>query len=254
LKKDGNENVEVKMVTNDFLDYFLPSIDKITYVNPKVPWGNNTIYYNLIIYGNPGCGKTTVANSIAHMAIDKYGADNVNCVFAEDGNLGQLQSSGLEDKLINIMFADNVTMVIHDRETLTKFFRMRNIYHDTYGRSNGYILSILALHRYHGIPIELRSNVDGIIIRDTSLNPYDKTVLKHFMDNELLEKLMIELATKRFTNTELMNYSVFIGKTVKGLVSIPPRETFVFKRSINFLDKLWKDMLIEGEFNHLVRQ
>lgn len=221
---------QLQIVNKEFTEKFLPSKERIMRVDPKMPWANNVIYKNLILGGSPGSGKTTEANKIAGMIVDKYGEENVNCVFCEDGDLDKLMRIGLKPKMVNVLFADNVTLTVQNKETLVKFFTMRNQFHDRFGLKNGYILTIISLHRYHGISVDLRSIVDGIIFRGTSLNPYDRSVIKKFMDNDTLFGFLDQVEDLRENDRKMMDVSIYIGKGgVKGVLTLELKEKFHFK-------------------------
>jgi hypothetical protein len=230
-------------INKEFIEYFFPEKSLIKYKNPRIPYANNVIFKNLIMYGFPGSGKTVLANSLVGIALDKYGKRNVNARISEEGDLTSLLNRCLEPKLINILFSDNTTLVKQDKQTLIDYFRMRNIFYDRFKRSNGYIFSILSLHRFHSIPIELRTCMDGLLIRDTSLNPYDKNILKNFIGNEELFKFMELCSDKRIKQRNLMNISIFIGRTFKGLLNIPPEDRYLFKSAPSLLEMLQEEAL-----------
>ena len=215
------------MITDDFLELIFPDRDVIDYKDKDIPYANNIIYHSLIVFGFPGSGKTTWVNSLAGHAIDKYKIDNVYASFSESGDLNSIINN-FNPRLINLLYTDNATLAKYDDDTLHSYFMLRNLAHERYGITNGYILSIIALHRYYSIPVEFRSVVDGIIIRDVSLNPYDNSLLKKFIDDDDLFNVMKDISVKRRDHRELMNFSIFIGKSMKGLVYMAPRRDFYF--------------------------
>lgn len=214
-------------VTREFLDQFFPSIEQIEKINPEIPYANNIIYHSLIAFGFPASGKTTLCNTLAGYARDKYGDKNVNAMFSEKGNL-QAILDNFKPKLVNILYTDNATLAEYDKKTIHDYFMLRNITAKKFGITQGYILSIIALHRYFAIPIEFRSIIDGMILRDVSLNPYDNNVIKKFISNDELHKLLKELSVDRNKHRKLMNFSIFVGKTLKGVLCLPPRREFYF--------------------------
>jgi len=234
---------------NDFIinDYFIkkffPTKERILHQDPRMPWANNVIYRNIIEYGNPGSGKTTLSNSIAGISVDTYGLDNVNARFREDGNLEVLMHRGLEPKLVNILFTDNATLRKQSNDTLVSYFTLRNKFYDRFHRepwnlSNGYILSIISLHRYHGINVDMRSVVDAIIIKDVSLNPYDKRIISSFIEDSEQLELLDQIVDLRFDETKLMNYSILVTRNKVGMLNLPPRDVFYFKEPERLIDIL----------------
>jgi hypothetical protein len=216
---------------------FFPDKAKIEEKNPKIPYANNIIYHNLIIFGFPGSGKTTTVNSLAGYASDKYGSNNLTSLFSEDGDLEALINS-FTPNLANILYTDNATLAKYNKSTLHKYFMLRNIIHNKYGITNAYILSIIALHRYFSIPVEFRSVIDGLLIRDISINPYDNAILSKFIGNEELFELLKHISSQRSEQKSLLNLSVFVGKDIRGLVYLPARPTFYFKEPSRTFSKM----------------
>jgi len=208
------------LVNEDFFKMLFPN-KKIIERKPDINYeSNNIIFKNFIIFGYQGSGKTTTVNALGYYANKKYGKDNVNCAVSENGDLDLLLRWGLKPVLVNILFADNVTLRPLEKETLMRYFRIRHLFKQRYNLSNGYILSLISLHRFHSVPVELRTTIDGIIIKDSSLNPYDRSVLKRFIGQDFLDFLE-EIYLERDSRPELKRYSIFISKGVSGLISLP---------------------------------
>lgn len=224
-------------VTSKFLDYYLPDTESILFSDKGIPYANNVIFRSMILFGFPGSGKTTAANSIAGWAVEKYGEEQVNARISEDGSLTNLHQ-GLRDSLVNILFSDNTTLAKQDSIAIQDHFKLRNIFANQFQKRNGYIFSIIALHRYHGIPVELRSCIDGILIRDISLNPYDRTILKDFIDDDEMFEVATNLTDERITDKDLLNINIYIGRTIKGIVILNPSDKFYFKESVDTNNKL----------------
>jgi hypothetical protein len=234
-------NLVLLDVTKYFFEHFFPSMEKIMYVNPNISYANNTYYYNILLSGDMRSGKSTMANAIAAYAINKYGEENVNAIYDNKGSLENILVNGLQDKPVNVLFCDNATMVKQDKDVLRQYFTMRDIYRENFGKSNGLIINMLSLHRYHGVPIELRSNVDAIIFRDSSLNPYDKNLIKKFIDDFMLEQLLKQLTLEKEDNENLKSFNILVSKTHKGVLVVKPYDKFVFKEPQTLFDRL-KDL------------
>ena len=209
------------IINKEFFDYIFPSKEVISH-KPNVDYDtNNVIFKNILIFAYQGSGKSSTVNSIVQEAINRYGLSNVNARVSEEGDVGSLMRWGLRRTLVNILFADNATLRKQDRSTLMNYFRIRHLFKNRYGMSNGYILSLISVHRFYSIPIELRSNMSGIIFKDTSLNPYDERVIKKFIGSDFLHFLE-EASEKRDETPEMKDFSVFVGRNgFSGIISLP---------------------------------
>lgn len=230
-------------VNDYFKEKFVLNKDKVLYKNPDIPYANNVIYKSLLIYGNPGSGKTTTINSIAGMFVDEYGIENINARFKEDGNLEPLIYRGLAPKMVNLLFADNATLREQSKEVLNNYFTLRQRFFDKFNKdpwnlSNGYILNTISIHRYHGINTNFRSTVEGIIVKDISLNPYDRRAIASFVGNKELMEMLDEIVDLRFDDRALMNYSLLITRNKVGLLYLEPRKEFYFSEPLTLADAL----------------
>lgn len=223
------------LLNKEVYKFIFPTKRAINYT-PKVNYdSNNIIFKNLIIYGFQGSGKTSLVNSLVKIAIKKYGEHNVNAVMSEHGNLEMLMHFGLRPCLVNILFADNLTLRKLSRETLMDYFKIRHKFREKFGLNNGYILSILSLHRFHGIPVELRTTTHGLIVKDSTMNPYDRAILEKFIGKEFLS-FLDNISSEREKDPSLKEYAVFVNPSIKGLIKIPICKEMYIKEIGNYID------------------
>jgi len=223
--------LQINDVTRTFYKFIFPSKKRILYT-PKTKYEtNNVIFKNIILFGFQGSGKTLTAMRIVEEAIKKYGIEKVNAIISEEGDLEELIYFGLQNKLVNILFADNLTLRKIKEDVLRDYFRIRHLYYERFKQNVGYILSILSVHRFHGkgCPIELRTNMDGLIVKDTSLNPYDYHFIKRMIGEDLLNILKL-ISEYKNRNPRYKKYSVFVSKYFRGVVSFPIPKHNYFKR------------------------
>jgi len=206
--------------TTYFYSFIFPDIDKITYV-PKVNYFTNSIKFkNIVIYAKQGEGKTEVVRKLVEEAVKKYGEENVNAVVSEEGDLESLMNYGLNHKLVNILFCDNATLAKLKDHDIRKYFQIRHKWYNLTKRNYGYILSIIACHRFFSIPLTLRTYIDCSIWRNSATSPFDYNIVRKFINNEGMEFLEgVELA--REDNPELNIFSVFSIKRNIGLLLTP---------------------------------
>lgn len=205
--------------TDSFLSFLFPEQKQIEYM-PMVDYDINSIIMQVVeLYGKQGSGKTEFVRRTTELAVEKYGIENVNCVFSNHGSLHYLQRYALDDKMIQILFCDNLTLKKVSKQALADFFEIRHIWKARTGRSIGYILVFLGVHRFHGSPVELRTNLDALVCKNSPSSPFDFNVIKKFIsangvkDMEMLER-------ERKNDPSLKRFSVFWRKGERGLLSL----------------------------------
>jgi len=153
-----------------------PSIESLT-VKPQYRWLNTIEVRKIIVYGREKSGKTELVRKLAEMFIERYGLENCNIVSSR--NADYLMKSGLDqNKLVNVLVWEDATLQKIDRETASRFFRIRHLM----TRKTGLIVAIVICHRLHGIPIEFRTEPDYILFKSLPIG-YDKSVVKRFVGN-----------------------------------------------------------------------
>jgi len=209
-------------VTNQFFRFLFPPLSKILY-KPKTNYDNvmNHIKCKVILlYGKQASGKTECVRSIVEQAVKYYGIDYVNASVVEEGELGVLITYGLNKKLINILFCDNITLAKLSNNTIKEFFKIRHFWKSKTNRNYGYILAILASHRIHATPLELRTNLDAIIFRNAPTNPWDRQIVRRFIGEEALDYL-INLDYSRENVNDLYKLSIVNFKNTTGILVLP---------------------------------
>jgi len=162
--------VEYQTILSDLF----PSIETLT-EKPQYQWLNTIEVRKLIIYGREKSGKTELARKLSEMFIERYGVENCNIVICR--NADQLMRSGLDQtKLVNVLVWEDATLQKIDRETASRFFRIRHLM----TRKTGLIVAITVCHRLHSIPIAFRTEPDYILFKSLPIG-YDKSVVKRFV-------------------------------------------------------------------------
>jgi len=202
-------------ITKDTLDFIFPD-KNILLEKPQVKYKTNNIKrVQALCYGAEATGKTILGDYLVEIAYEKYGGQNVSAYISKD--LDTLIEHGHDDKLINILFADDITRKEIPKEWLSRYFQLRHIIYNKYNRSQGLVFTLLGLHRFHGTPPDLRTNIDVLFLRSAPLNPWDKSVIKAFIGQDGIDTLN-ELDIKRRKGlNEYWNYSVVYYRGNVGL-------------------------------------
>jgi len=179
---------------------------------------NHVQFRNILIYGQIGSGKTECVRKLAEILCDYYGEANVNCKQSTDLEL--TMQYGLDDKLVQLLFIDDLTLQKVPSDVLSRYFTIRHDWLKCTGRNYGYILSVLGVHRFFSIDPLLRSNLDGIIFRSSGTNPYDRSFIRKIIGDVGLST-MDQLEQLRTADPTYYKYSVYWLKgDVVGLLEL----------------------------------
>ena len=206
--------------TESFFRWLLIPSDKILSI-PQADYDFNAIRFrNLVIFGSMGSGKSELTRSMLEKVVEFYGEENVNGVYTDTGRIGWMLKYGLDERLVQFLLCDDLTLCPISKEELREWFKIRHHWKRLTGRNTGYVISVLTCHRLFGVPIELRTNADCIIVRNDTLNPYDHSILRRFIGKEGIEDLN-EIELKREEDPSHMSYSIFNNRFSKGILNIP---------------------------------
>jgi len=203
-----------------FFKFIFPSKELIRYSIPTSYEKLDIKFLSGNIFGDIGSGKTNLVRTIIEEAVKKYGESNVNGVIEPNGNILRIMRYGLKNKLVNILFSDDITLRDIQRESLRLYFKIRHLQKELYGIDNGYILSLLGLHRFHSTFPELK-NPQFLVVTSYPSNPFDESLTKRFIGEDGMELLM-DIEKNRVDNPEYKKYSIYWLKTGDvGLLNCP---------------------------------
>jgi len=238
----NSENLkEVPLLNGYFEKLFFPSREQASSKN-QTPNADSIICNYLVLYGSQDDRRST-ANSIAGLALNKYGKENVNACFSKDGNLNFLMHRGLESKLVNVIFADNLTFANNSNEIWRNWCTLRTKFRDKFEglQPNGIILAIMGIDRYSRVkPSFLRSIVNGTIVRGDSLDSEDsKTIYSYFGKIDLTDFLKENIEDEKQDKKPDTN-NIFVSRTEKGFIELPLRDEFYFHEPLTLSEVLRK--------------
>lgn len=195
------------------LDYIYPPLDQLL-SKPLVKGGNAIEEKHIIVYSKQGGGKSSTVQYLIKKAKEKYGDENVNAL---EGEPEELLIFGWSKKPVDILVFEDITCKKLSSDVLNMFFQARHIKKEFTGLDKGLIVIFITAHRYHGIPLELRTDADVMIFKHAPINMYDYHVVKNLVGEDSV-KLMEKLRDPR-NPEKYKSYSfVVIGHEKLGFI------------------------------------
>src|SRR3989475_1557958 len=160
---------------------------------PESGGKDNAIHHlNIIIFGKPNTGKTTLSESIAQALARRYGQENVRALRSTRDlpalfeNLDKLFKRFRRPPKAVVLFADDMTKALKKlsgtvavKDSNGQLQKMRKIdywldkWYDIRGElfkrgmRQGLVVMVAALHRFYGGDIDLRADADLLLVRRT---------------------------------------------------------------------------------------
>ena len=128
---------------------------------------------HFIIYGSAGAGKSETGNSLAGIAIQKYGKDNVNSIVSRGNFMAAIEA--IDEKPVQFIYFDDFTGLKMKTNEIQSFHNRRHICTDKSKLDYGLIVSIVGTHRLTGaagLPIALHTQYQ-ILWKENVGNPWD---------------------------------------------------------------------------------
>lgn len=238
------------IINDRFENYIFLDINKFN-KPPEASFDNPVKHKKLIIVGDQGTGKTTLDRALAYKAIKLYGVQNVNAVRAN--NISDLLLYGLNKQLVQFNFVDDYTLATEDKDMIRAYFKIREIWKHIYKITNGLIISVYSLHRFHASLKEIRGTANVVIIKSDSISEYDHRIIKSYIGEEGESDLKL-IEAYRDDYPELMDYGIVHTRTGEtGLIKYPYTNEncltnidMAYKKSIPFADVCLKNSNIRG--------
>src|SRR5712691_8423583 len=160
---------------------------------PESGGKDNAIHHlNIIIFGKPNTGKTTLAESIAQALARRYGQENVRALRSTRDlpalfeNLDKLFKRFRKPPKAVVLFADDMTkalkklsgtVAVKDSNGQVQKMKKVDYWLDKWydirgelfkrGMRQGIVIMVAALHRFYGGDIDLRADADLLLVRST---------------------------------------------------------------------------------------
>ncbi len=156
---------------------------------PQNPWENAIEYHNLLIIGEQGSGKTTLARTLALALKQRYGDSSTFCGI-QVGGLGALLEYGTRvHGSVWFLVGEDLTLSRIPRQFVSAFFQVRSLIMARTGLNRGLVVTAFNSHTLFGIERNLRTTFNMLILKSIPANPYDRGLLKRYFDATLLDWL-----------------------------------------------------------------
>jgi ATPase family protein associated with various cellular activities (AAA) len=227
---------------------------------PESGGKDNAIHHlNIIIFGKPNTGKTTLAESIAQALARRYGRKNVKALRTTRDLPGLFQNI---DKLFGrfrkppkavLLFADDMTKAVKKlsgtvavKDSRGQLDKMRKVdywldkWYDIRGElfkrgmRQGLVVMVAALHRFYGGDIDLRADADLLLVRSTGTpGTFDANKVEKML-GPTVYYAMRQHEVDALRNRKELAWTAFVAKTGSGVfrVSRPPVNTKWLLRNV----------------------
>src|SRR2546421_2411671 len=214
---------------------------------PESGGKDNAIHHlNIIIFGKPNTGKTTLAESIAQALARRYGQRNVKALRASRDLPGLFQNI---DKLFGrfrkppkaiLLFADDMTKALRKlsgtvevKNSNEQVEKMRKIdywldkWYDIRGElfkrgmRHGLVIMVAALHRFYGGDIDLRADADLLLVRSTGTpGTFDANKVERMLGPGVYYA-MRQHEVDALRDRKELAWTGYVAKTGSGVFRVP---------------------------------
>jgi ATPase family protein associated with various cellular activities (AAA) len=214
---------------------------------PESGGKDNAIHHlNIIIFGKPNTGKTTLAESIAEALARRYGQRNVKALRATRDLPGLFQNI---DKLFGrfrkppkaiLLFADDMTKALRKlsgtvavKNSNGQLEKMRRIdywldkWYDIRGElfkrgmRQGLVVMVAGLHRFYGGDVDLRADADLLLVRSTGTpGTFDANKVEKML-GPVVYYAMRQHEVDALRDRKELAWTAFVAKTGSGVFRVP---------------------------------
>jgi hypothetical protein len=208
---------------------------------------DNAIHHlNIIIFGKPNTGKTTLAESIAQALARRYGQRNVKALRATRDLPGLFQNI---DKLFGrfrkppkaiLLFADDMTKALRKlsgtvevKSSNGQLEKMRRLdywldkWYDIRGElfkrgmRQGLVVMVAGLHRFYGGDVDLRADADLLLVRSTGTpGTFDANKVEKML-GPVVYYAMRQHEVDALRDRKELAWTAFVAKTGSGVFRVP---------------------------------
>src|SRR2546426_1208211 len=214
---------------------------------PESGGKDNAIHHlNIIIFGKPNTGKTTLAESISQALARRYGQRNVKALRATRDlpalfqNIDKLFGRFRKPPKAILLFADDMTKALRKlsgtvavKSSNGQLEKMRRIdywldkWYDIRGElfkrgmRQGLVVMLAGLHRFYGGDIDLRADADLLLVRSTGTpGTFDANKVEKMLGS-VVYYAMRQHEVDALRDRKELAWTAFVAKTGSGVFRVP---------------------------------
>src|SRR5712664_3005842 len=214
---------------------------------PESGGRDNAIHHlNIIIFGKPNTGKTTLAESIAQALAKRYGQENVRALRSTRDlpalfeNLDKLFKRFRRPPKAVVLFADDMTKALKKlsgtvsvKDSNGQLQKMRRVdywldkWYDIRGElfkrgmRQGLVIMVAALHRFYGGDIDLRADADLLLVRSTGTpGTFDANKVEKML-GPVVYYAMRQHEVDALRDRKELAWTAYVAKTGSGVFRVP---------------------------------
>jgi hypothetical protein len=214
---------------------------------PESSGKDNAIHHlNIIIFGKPNTGKTTLAESIAQALAKRYGQENVKALRSTRDlpalfeNMDKLFKRFRKPPKAVVLFADDMTkalkklsgtVAVKDSNGQVQKMKKVDYWLDKWydirgellkrGMRQGLVIMVAALHRFYGGDIDLRADADLLLVRSTGTpGTFDANKVERML-GPVVYYAMRQHEVDALRDRKELAWTAYVAKTGSGVFRAP---------------------------------